>query len=508
MSEYAQQLNQYDEESLRRAGLDEATIAKVRSASQPKVDPAPVEIPAAQPAPTAPTTSAAPVQPQAAPTTFSIEQADFQTEDTAPAQPAVDSHQARIFSGKPFDNTTAGADIAAQKQMEEQKKAQESKQRAFEHATFSAKTYGLDDDQVNEFIETGINPNDGAVDPVEYQKQVQDQLAMFAKQKSAESEFEKRLNEYDKQLSDFAKRKADPLSAWANPDESRKTYIAWAMSLGKNFWNRNDGNHPGLVLIQQAMNNDLAAQKDQIDNEWKALERKGDFMRAKIQKEGPAEFRLADAKIKLLNSSIAQGKALAAKPRANQAVYSQMIGQLEAQRDAEIAQVQQGLASGAYRMPDDLIDKNTPKAFLNEDQLKRYAPGYDGLADSEKAAGEFREFRTQPELALQGIKRIKQMSMQGSRLKPEDRKKLASELSILMGNMREAILGPGTMQKEEFNRLKETVGDPNKLFSLPEWERGRLDIVERNLNLALQTKARNAGYKVSTTNFSSFKPSK
>lgn len=69
--------------------------------------------------------------------------------------------------------------------------------------------------------------------------------------------------------------------------------------------------------------------------------------------------------------------------------------------------------------------------------------------------------------------------------------------NILAGQLRTAILGPGIMDKSEFNRLIDTMGDPTRLTSTENIEFGKLDqlknILQSGLEGALESKA--VGYK-------------
>lgn len=59
--------------------------------------------------------------------------------------------------------------------------------------------------------------------------------------------------------------------------------------------------------------------------------------------------------------------------------------------------------------------------------------------------------------------------------------------NILTGKLRTAILGPGTMQQAEFERLIDTMGDPSSMFGLESIEHGKLDQLKNTLLSGLES---------------------
>lgn len=95
--------------------------------------------------------------------------------------------------------------------------------------------------------------------------------------------------------------------------------------------------------------------------------------------------------------------------------------------------------------------------------------------------------------AIQGAKRIMKLSKSGSRLDPVNRAKIATDLKAVIGQLRIPFTGPGVLTDTEFNRLLETVGDPNRLFAIPDWERTKLMTVINKLSSDLIQGYKNAG---------------
>jgi len=83
-----------------------------------------------------------------------------------------------------------------------------------------------------------------------------------------------------------------------------------------------------------------------------------------------------------------------------------------------------------------------------------------------------------------------------SRLDPEERARVATEVQSLVGQLRIPLTGPGVLTDTEYARLLDTIGNPNKLLTLPKWERTKLQTVQNKLKDDIVTRYRQAGIQL------------
>lgn len=124
-----------------------------------------------------------------------------------------------------------------------------------------------------------------------------------------------------------------------------------------------------------------------------------------------------------------------------------------------------------------------------------------GHADTKEAAKEVRDLQRSAFPSIEAIDELIREVESGKAFSPSRRAKINSQLLLLTGKLREAVLGPGTMQQAEFERLLSTLGDPNKVFALSSSQKAKLNAVKKSL----QNEVKNA-YRV--TGVSSRKESK
>lgn len=405
----------------------------------------------------------------------------------ASEDPVEPQQTSNMYQGVPQVNSNPfnGPDVEAKRQADQKK-------RIMEQAAFNAKTFGMDDNQIAQF-EAGVDVNDPGVSPEQFQTTVNQAMKDFGHNKSADSFIERRLQEYDKQLNELKERKVDP-NRWINSRTvGQKIWGAFAIGFGGSG---------GAGVIQNAINNDVKAQQDEIDTEYKILKEKGDMLKLgqKVSKEGPPDIRLMDHKVKLLNVAIDQGKKFLAKPGSNQQKIGQTIADLENERSNTIAAMSDSVRKKGGGMTDDMVDKNTPIHLLNEDQKDRFVPGF-GVAMNKEAATEFRKSRNATEAALGGLQRIVKLAKTGNKLNPRDRGIMATEIQAAIGSMREKIVGPGAMSQGEFERVVEAIGNPNAVFALKENQVAKLQALQFKLQNDLNNEAKNAGLPAKKTEF-------
>lgn len=112
---------------------------------------------------------------------------------------------------------------------------------------------------------------------------------------------------------------------------------------------------------------------------------------------------------------------------------------------------------------------------------------------------EFQKYASETAPAVQLLREIKQFAGAASKMSLEDRAAMSSKLAIAAGKLRLPITGPGAMTEDEYNRLKDTIGDPMRIIAVPGAELAKLDSVISVLNSDLASRAGEIGVKWPTT---------
>jgi len=167
-------------------------------------------------------------------------------------------------------------------------------------------------------------------------------------------------------------------------------------------------------------------------------------------------------------------------------------------------------AAKASVLKNTLVDKISSKEGLTPQELNAIAISDPKLNITERAIAlpfskkirvgtnkasidKLAEFQNDVVPAIQGAKRLLRLSKEGSRLNLEDRAKVSSDLKALVGQLRIPFTGPGVLTDREYDRLLDTIGDPNKLFALPFVERTKIETVINKLSSDLVQRYKNAG---------------
>lgn len=103
------------------------------------------------------------------------------------------------------------------------------------------------------------------------------------------------------------------------------------------------------------------------------------------------------------------------------------------------------------------------------------------------------EKRIPGEESIRLINDIKTFYETGSKLSPEDRARMGTRLTVLMGKLRVPMLGPGTMQEAEYERLKEAIGNPSSFFDAYKNSSAKLDVLQQMLKSDIRSSAKNIG---------------
>jgi len=135
----------------------------------------------------------------------------------------------------------------------------------------------------------------------------------------------------------------------------------------------------------------------------------------------------------------------------------------------------------------------------DKDSRDRIVRGPDGkayIADNKQAATDLRKAKDEAEPAIQGIDDLIELSQKSSRLNLKDRAVIYSRVRALVGKLRIPLTGPGVLTDTEYERLLDTLGDPNKIIAFKSIEEEKLKAVRDILQTDLKTRYRNAGVEL------------
>lgn len=205
-----------------------------------------------------------------------------------------------------------------------------------------------------------------------------------------------------------------------------------------------------------------------LDTINKMVEQEGEKRKLDMQQRKELrEAALADSKFRLdeLQQKVSNEltKANIAKMKADIDVELQKlhaVGQQDAQLQSAIQQGRNGELNDVVGLP----------AELRESAV-RLPNGKYALAKNKKSAEVLDEYKASVDPALQSIDRILELSRNYTlldRVNPADPKKrlIESELVGLTGSLRLPYTGPGQLLEKEYQRLRDAIGNPNKLLTL------------------------------------------
>lgn len=302
----------------------------------------------------------------------------------------------------------------------------------------------------------------------------QEHIKIQAEQQVAQSELAKQkriVQDAQQKLAseDLKLQAIDPDRFWKSRSTGQRIMAAIGMMLG---------GAPAVGIIQQQIKNDIDSQN--LTNKQALAKRAQAIKIVNTQ---------IDRLSALTNDKFKQEKLQLSKNQLGIQLQKINLERLEeAKSDASRKQLSIELKKGTLKDP----------ALLSKEDRQRVIRMRDGsiqLADNKKASEDVRKFQSEVIPAIKGAHRILKISEDGSRLNLKDRARIATDLKALVGQLRIPFTGPGVLTDKEYDRLLDTIGDPSKLFAIPDLERTKLKTVINKLNSDLQTRYTQAGVK-------------
>lgn len=115
-----------------------------------------------------------------------------------------------------------------------------------------------------------------------------------------------------------------------------------------------------------------------------------------------------------------------------------------------------------------------------KEEQKGSISGYAGTIQDPTAAREFRTQIAEMPGVLSEIKNLKTINegFMGGSLSPEARASAQQSQTLLIGKLRVALIGPGTVNESEYKLLKDAISNPTDFFSLGSSNKLKLDKLE------------------------------
>jgi hypothetical protein len=319
-------------------------------------------------------------------------------------------------------------------------------------------------------------------------------------QEAFEFKFQEKLDGYEqsvREFKDLAGEKIVPGAFLARQDTQGSLMTGLAIALG-GIGGALQGTNKniGLEMIEKAIDRDVAAQQFNAEYKYKVkgqdLQNQNSLLNKMREKFGDDKSAILATKAAMLDMvqskmNMELTKKGGARDLNVQAQAQTAMAQIVQRKELYTAQLKAEQAK-QYEQQQMFAgkDKNnlSPEeaVSLYGDKLsQQYVSGF-GLARSKEDKKKFQEEYGDSKNSLDALKTI--ISADINKLSPDDRARLGTELSLLTGKMRLAVLGPGAMTEAEYDRLRDALGDPTKIVTFPGTQLLKLRTVQSRLQKA------------------------
>lgn len=356
------------------------------------------------------------------------------------------------------------------------------------------------------------------------QEQIQAQrVQQYDKMKATyETELNNRMMSIDKELEQVSK---DALQArkstsdlFSEKSSGQKIAAGIAMVLGVAHAGLSGGGNGniGVNVIDKALQDErnMNLQRFAQSKEMLALRRQNadDYAEKMMRQEAIADKQQL-LQLQVIQTKFQQAES-AYRGSAAGAQAKNAIAVIEMQKNSLKQQIANNDALNAVLANNDLskltpietarFPENIRKAIESQRELS--VPGYKGVALSKEDRDQFQKFRQSAEPSIKTLERVMDLYKNANKYNMEDRARIASEVNMATGALREAIVGPGAMTQQEYERLLGTLGNPNKIMSMSSWEKAKTATALKKLKTDLNTIAKSRGLIPPAEFTSSFKP--
>lgn len=174
------------------------------------------------------------------------------------------------------------------------------------------------------------------------------------------------------------------------------------------------------------------------------------------------------------------------------------IGKLDVEQEKRMLEIQKAArveAEQRVELVGRRVEDIDPRT-LSKAERDLWVPG-SGFAKNKQQADSLIKVKNENQPAIRATERIMEIITTDplvlARFNPIKRAAMNTELIALVGNLRVPFTGPGVLQQAEFERLKNAIGNPVSLFSLPPIEKAKIRMVQQILQTKIDVAEENAG---------------
>lgn len=198
----------------------------------------------------------------------------------------------------------------------------------------------------------------------------------------------------------------------------------------------------------------------------------------------------------LLEKYGSQEGALLAKKRDAYTALGLHINKLElasknAETRARLAQGAQEIELKKQSLGNDLM-----KLMMDQQKevMKGAIPGYTGSIQDPTAAREFRKQHSNANAAYSEIANLLKINKQtGSSFSPSARASADQSQALLLGQLREVLVGPGSMSEGDRSLMEDAIANPTKFFSLASSNEIKLNKLKESIQRKVDANAQSYG---------------
>lgn len=341
--------------------------------------------------------------------------------------------------------------------------------------------------------------------------------AQARKEEFAKAE-ERKLNDM---MTEFGEMKVDPSKFWRDRSTGQKIIAGISLALGAVGGGlTRTGENKAVGVITDAIDRDIAAQKDNIEVKGEAIEKQEGLYAKALQRFDDSITAEKAAKIAALDQ--VKNRLLTIKGKYQsptlQAKADQALNEIDLAQNAEKLKFEQLIqakaaeqATKGMRFKPGSVVSAEDLGKMDKETRGSFVPlGGDRFAVTAiKPSPAQRDAIVALDSSVEGIKKLSDFAGKDwAKLNPNERGKIESLRNALMGSLRLPILGPGVMTEQEVERLKKTIPDPKSFLTWASREKGKAEVLIDHFadQRSKQLNALGVPMEVAKDEFSSFTP--
>lgn len=322
-----------------------------------------------------------------------------------------------------------------------------------------------------------------------------EQAKILAEKQQREVDHEKavasKANEYSSRVNDVLKnmKDIDPNNYMKSLSGGQRAMTAIGLILGGIGSGLAGGENPAMQYLMKNVDKDIDAQKanlgkqnnllsayrDQYKDDVAALQMTRATMLGQIEDRMKEEALKKGDQLSLSRMQQALGPIQVAKAQATVAA-------------AQATEMQRRVAQGDITA----LPKEQREAIM--DQRSLMVPGY-GMALTKEGASKANEKVALFNTTMDGIKELQSMVGRSSSLSLEDRARAQTIATMLKGNLRPDLVGPGAVSESEWKILDSIITDPTNITQLDSTSKVRLSTLGRRITNGFNSNLKQFGLK-------------